>query len=163
MSKAFKAVAYHEAGHAVAFWHFGVPVTRISIKRAGNSAGRVEHAAPPSTRSHRDCYAVIIVRMAGRAAQRRFCRRGVRKPHWSDDFLTALAAAEVRCNVDHRKAVRLLNRCNLIAELLVEKEWAKIVVLADALLAHPKKELTENEINALYRIQPKGFNSASDS
>ncbi len=41
------ATAYHEAGHAVVQWHFGLPIFTVTIIPEGDSLGSVAH--PPIT------------------------------------------------------------------------------------------------------------------
>jgi hypothetical protein len=87
--------AYHEAGHAVIAWQYGIYLGRATIEPnedyqgvvVGNlTAGIVKldlGAIPPRVQRRIENYAILS--LAGEAAQRRFNPRSVRKHHGHSD------------------------------------------------------------------------------
>ncbi len=94
-----RAVAFHEAGHAVAAVHERVRLRSVSIEPNKYSAGRVSHHNPLHNQDV-ECDSAHLNRMrmerlvrmtlAGPAAQRRFNRRSWREWHGQNDFECAL-------------------------------------------------------------------------
>ena len=79
--KKFEAIAYHEAGHAVAAWRTGVRIKALSIVPQDDTDGRMTHVqyfkgqeveASNSEATRRRIENMAIVCCAGGWAQRRF-------------------------------------------------------------------------------------------
>ncbi len=84
-TKALESIAYHEAGHAVAAHAHQVRTKKLTIVPAEGSLGRHEHKLffkrinieyDSSPRAQRRVENMVIVCLAGPAAQRRFNPRG---------------------------------------------------------------------------------------
>jgi ATP-dependent Zn protease len=93
--KTNKAIAYHEAGHAFADWHFKFKVKKATIVPKDDAAGYVtsktglhfrslEYTNPSGARIGH-LHERIVSIMAGHAAQRRYRPSSVRSCHGSDD------------------------------------------------------------------------------
>lgn len=73
-----RALAFHEAGHALAAIRYGVAFTRVSIEQKGNSLGHIRLSTrmkpkslinlSPQTRDHLERY--MVVTLAGLEAER---------------------------------------------------------------------------------------------
>jgi hypothetical protein len=156
-----KAIAYHEAGHAVAAHRLGYEVMRVSIAPKSGSAGHVSWRNPIKNRSviskleygseadldrvrHRIDHA-IIVSMAGALAQKRHNPRsdwryggsGVARDDrfllkGSDDQQALQLASQLHENEKVRAAYWRYLKAR--AEALVNHHWPEIEQLARALL-----------------------------
>lgn len=158
-TKALQSVAYHEAGHAVVAWRFGVRTKRLSIipDEAAGSAGRLQHEPyftginpefDSSPRVQRRLENMAMVCFAGPAAQRRFNPRGWRNYHGEDDFHQAvnLLSYLASSNDQLQAYVNLIEIC---AHDVVSAQWHLIEDLASALLE--RGELTGRECRNLLR------------
>src|SRR5947209_17548668 len=92
-----KALAYHEAGHAVASLTLGVAVKKATVQAGNGFAGRVTHHrtlprdwAALSPVQETQFYRHLTVVLAGDAAQRRIAPRSVRRHQGETDRQSAL-------------------------------------------------------------------------
>jgi len=72
--------------------------------------------------------------LRGITAQRRFCARGVRRPHWDSDFNKVVELALGVSMGNEVEAERWIEARQGEASALVEAHWPTIVALADRLL-----------------------------
>ncbi len=143
-TKALESTAYHEAGHAVAAWHFRVRGKSLSIIPDGSSLGRFSHAPyfgglrpglDDSPRCQRRLENMALVCLAAPAAQRKFYPRGYRRYHARGDYSEArnLLSYISRGNteLDAHIALIEIRARNFVQS---DKMWAAIEELAVALL-----------------------------
>jgi len=146
-SKKDAGTAYHEAGHVVVSWCLGVEVIRATIVPDNDSSGHVIiEPEMPSTSDAIDrwhpyrLYAekLVMVRLAGDVAQRRYNSYSVRHQHSQNDrkscydILCVFAADEKKLDVKpHYEMLR-----NWTAHL-IEQNWHLVKAVAKALLDCP--------------------------
>ena len=155
--KSLSAVAYHEAGHAVAHIFLYHPIRKVTIRpdeKAG-SAGLCQRKGPSylkaidvhiSAAKQARILDNIKALLAGNVAQRRFNKRSVR--HWqaSSDFQEAFDLASRLTDVP--KGVELLLAwLRHETECLVALRWPQIQAVASALLEH--ETLTGEQVRAV--------------
>ena len=130
--------AFHEAGHAAAFAALGIALERVTIERSAGFAGRTV----PALSEAGDPLHHAIAALAGPEATRRW---DPARFDWRDekDFLAAdeaigRATSEWRsfpsigAYASRRATITL--RVREAAEQLVERHWAEIESIANALL-----------------------------
>lgn len=141
-----RAVAYHEAGHAVAAFKQGIGIRRISIMAEAGRDGFVHHAPvmgryrpdwdnSPQVRVRGE--RVIRICLAGPAAQRKFNPRTYRHWHAQGDFeQAAVMMSYLAAPGEHERAyMRLLK---IETRRLVEHNWKLIGALANELIRRRK-------------------------
>ena len=155
-TKQLKAIAYHEAGHAVAAKYHGLAAKSLSIIPDQNSLGRYIHqpyfrnidpSYDASPRAQRRIENMVIVSLAGPQAQRRCHPRGHWKRNAQGDWEQAVKLLGYLCGDEEEVGLycALLDyrACSFLNEPDV---WECIGVVADALLAHKElkgKQITE--------------------
>lgn len=121
-----RAIAYHEAGHAVACLALGVRVKRIDAKRTRRGDPYVDHDPPRGATARRtDC----VIALAGPEAERR--------------ALGLDYADESMSPTDYATARRFLERADLFESIgvwadvqsIVARRWLQIETIAKALLS----------------------------
>ena len=153
-----RAIAYHEAGHAVICWREQVEVEIASIIPQGSSLGRIQHqsalqgidlACDNSLDGRARAESLIRIAMAGPLAQRRidphrFCHYNSRGDYESaTNVLTHLAGAD-----DELSAYWRLLRIQTKNILSLEEVWQCVERVAEALLE--SKTLSADDIGALF-------------
>jgi hypothetical protein len=156
------STAYHEAGHVVAAWWFGVPILkkgahiRYTVLHTGPIHGEV-HVSPrlgeklemyqrhASGRAKLRAERWAVVMLAGKAAQRKYSPRSVRPFHsmWDEFdawdtfacFTWSDKETDLRLQVAEEKAKSFVND---------SRAWRLIRAVANALLE--RKKLSRNEI-----------------
>lgn len=170
------ATAFHEAGHALADYRLDLGVKRVRIVQIGDSAGsasstvRMDFAALQHETPNRKLLAfwhdVVISRLAGREAQRRFKPHSVRSYQSRDDMegvnniLCQLHPENEQGAVYQYLKIRTRN---LIGQ---KTNWRMIQDLAHVLIE--KRLLRGDEVFAIFRASLKrqqsdfaGFGSVS--
>ena len=146
------AMAYHEAGHAVACYYMHVKINSATIIPDEVSLGHVRPEnmfrglnpeADLSGRVRLQIERAIIISLAGMAAQRRFSKRSWRQYHGSSDFRSAGDLA-LYIGGDGAGATAFLHWLQLRADQLVEAQWRDIECVARALMK--RKTMTGDEI-----------------
>jgi hypothetical protein len=143
-----KAVAYHEAGHAIAAWHIkGLrAVGRISIEPDEDYAGEavskwlLKGADPEFNMTARTRLCIeneIMGFLAGGVAQRMFNKRSVRHYHSSSDHREAIDLASYVAG-SGRGLQAFLHWLWVCAEDLAKVHWPMIEDLAEELLQRRK-------------------------
>ena len=85
-----RAIAHHEAGHAVAAWRLGLKFRRVTIKSECDSLGHVLNVRGPKWLNDELGIIWIVYDMAGQIAEEKF--RG-RRPHpWASAIVLAMRA-----------------------------------------------------------------------
>jgi ATP-dependent Zn protease len=156
-TKALESTAYHEAGHAVAAYAHGVRTKALSIVPDGDSKGRHEQHPyfgginlefDSSPRAQRRVENMVLVCLAGPAAQRRFNTKGFRRYHADHDWRQAidLLSYLVGSNKELEAYLRLID---IRARAFVETapRWIQINRLAQNLL--DRQTLTGPEVRQL--------------
>jgi hypothetical protein len=149
-----RAVAYHEAGHAVAAYDLGLTPTLATIVPSSEFNGRVLHRNPlrhirldfdGSDRTRLRAERVIMILLAGPLAQR---RAGHRSPQYGggDDFPKAAALAMHVCGSDEQVDA-FLKWLNVRARAILELRWPDVERVAQALL--DRNTLRSREIVAV--------------
>jgi hypothetical protein len=163
-----EAVAYHEAGHAVAAWLLNIPLRKVTIVPEGDALGyvlrcgvafpkRVREAFEFGGMSDRDeAWAYYIAErhavycIAGNEAQNRFNPRSVRNCHSKSDRKSALAGL---CRLADSKAIPLYWRIlKMRAEKLFDNpsNWKAVKALAETLME--RKTLSGDEALEIVRL-----------
>lgn len=145
MRKALRATAIHEAAHAVAYLLKGCPVDAVHIQRTASDAGQCVTSLSQVLSIPEADRGVAI--LAGITAQRRFCARGVRRPHWESDYSTLAEIALGIAEGDELAAERWIDGRQREADEFVEKYWGAIQKVADALIC--RRTLTGEEVVAI--------------
>ena len=157
--KTNKAIAYHEAGHAFADWHFKFKVKKATIVPKGDALGYVksksrlhfrslEYGNPSGARIGR-LHERVVSLLAGHAAQRRFSARSVRSYHASSD---RQAVADLLSRLHSEwELPHVIRYLDAKAKYLIENpcHWQVIQHLAKALLKH--KTMTGEQVEAAIR------------
>jgi hypothetical protein len=143
--------AYHEAGHAAIWRHFGRPFSFVLITKDGNGltsiTRSVQFVGPPQAPEPIPVdHAELVAAMAGRAAE------AIRYPYLPRDELERLSAS------DEQRARKLIREFygsplseDQVTARVVELEaeatqilrgvWLAVEALAAALMAHPDHDL----------------------
>ena len=151
--------AYHEAGHAVANIALGLHTTRVSIVNEGGDFGRC--FSPGSAGYHfknqREFRRIgrdqIVATYAGWEAEVRYSPDA--NQEWSQRDFDSVIEHSRECAVFPRSCknagdeahMKFLRRLQLEAKKLVRDHWAKIEIVAKALLE--RNELTGAEVEKL--------------
>jgi hypothetical protein len=153
-----RAIAYHEAGHAVMCWHEQIEVEIASIIPEAGSLGRVQHrsvlegidlACDNSLEGRARAESLIRVCLAGAVAQRQIDPRRFRHYNSRSDYesaqelLTHLAGAD-----DELAAYWRLLQIQTKNILNLTDVWHCVERVADALLQ--SKALSADDIGALF-------------
>jgi hypothetical protein len=143
-----KAIAYHEAGHAMAAWYLEIPFGKgkhaLSIVPEGTTQGhflskyilRGRSIHVSTTGADRlKMERVVVVLLAGMVAQRRYRPSSVRSWHGSGDFSSAVNLMSYFAGND-RETAAYLKLLMIRAELTLERpgSWECVDALAAALL-----------------------------
>lgn len=150
------AIAYHEAGHAVAAWGQGLKVREATIVPTEDYRGSVVHENPlrglnfdGSLRAENRTNKKVIICLAGPIAQVRYDRRFLRDPNSGFDHDYELARGlALRLTPNAEMADFYLNHMWRKAETLVAKDWDFVVALAGRLLQ--RGTLGEDEITETF-------------
>jgi hypothetical protein len=163
VTKSLVATAYHEAGHAVAYIHIGLPLYLVTIKRKGNSLGRVEpgfETVKGVRLPDNQCRDLMTSVIAGFRAEFRHSRWAHCSPtpwhernpaSWYGDFTRAVEYARNCTAGDRQKEDRLLKECWDAANNLLFTNWVDVERLASALLRY--KEMSGQEARAALRVR----------
>jgi len=145
-------VAHHEAGHAVAAWHFGYSIDFVTIEPAGDFACRcivspvLKEGAPAETVVKPDDYVKVLeaidVCLAGHEADAVWTGR----QHWSRSRRDRQIAADLAAYLCRHSAesAALLTWRRIGTHAFVVKYTEAIDAVAEALLEH--RRLTGNEV-----------------
>lgn len=156
-----EAVAYHEAGHAVAAWLLHIPIRKVTIVPEGDALGYVLRrgvAFPKRVREALECggwsdrdeaWAQFIAErhamycIAGMEAQKRFNPRSVRIHHWESDHDAAMDGLYRLCPTEalrlYWKIMRIRTKC------LLDRRDARDAVKAVAEALMERKTLSGEE------------------
>ncbi len=140
-----KARAFHEAGHAVACWRFGLPVHGATIRPSNGKLGGVTHDTQLrdagigwciSTRGQSVVEKNALVALIGPAAQRKFNSHSLRTYHGSNDRTTAMRLLATLCDGNMKEARAYYRFMELRAARFVDdlQNWWSIYELARQLL-----------------------------
>jgi hypothetical protein len=150
-----EAIAYHEAGHAVAAWRQRVKIKSATIIPASDYLGQIKHVSPlngvsleydGSDRARIRAESAIILCLAGPSAQRRFNPRSVRSYHATSDHEIAADLVN-RLDGNERSANAHLKWLSLVTDDLIALNWREVEGIALALLE--RGELSGNAIARL--------------
>jgi hypothetical protein len=152
-----RAVAYHEAGHAMAAWKFKLGgIGQTTIVPTADYSGAMKHAADPlrgirldldnSDRAHARAEKLIMICQAGPIAQRRGAPRSWRYYHGSGDRRIAADLA-IRLQSSAEIATAYIRYLDLRTKGLVHTHWWAVDLIARALLE--RDTLTGEEIAAM--------------
>lgn len=143
-NKELEATAYHEAGHAVAHWRFGCPITRVTIAPEDDYLGVVV-ADDPVMYMHLDWDASpeidqalnqgIMIYFAGPLAQVRFDSSSWSEFHGDSDYETA-SPMLLRLGGSSENASAISERLESETRAFLEKHWREVEAVANALLEH---------------------------
>lgn len=150
-------VAYHEAGHAIAYFALDIPFDKICIVPDGDSAGAVHHPIvddPDGWDMDEDEKSVLIdkhvmICFAGGLAQERFSG-SYDEDGCEQDRFDAIDYASRRCN-STEESEAYLNWLQIRTKNLVNHpvRWFQIQRLAEAML--DRQELSFDEALKIYR------------
>ena len=142
MNKRQRAIAYHEAGHAVAAYVHHVAIHRAAIIPSADFAGHVSHANPlrgrpidamTTPRDRRHMERLVIVALAGDAAQRRHAPRSVRSWHADQDRRNAADLVSYFVGSEAQQAAYLAYLW-AVTDDLVDLHWPAVEAVAAELL-----------------------------
>ena len=142
MNNALKATAYHEAGHVVARWRFGCPISQVTITPAEDYLGMATGDSPlqfmdpdwdASPEVDQAMKEAVVISLAGPAAQKRFDLGSWQDYHGSGDFDSATNVL-LRLGGTSEMVNAISDELSTQAENLVERHWSEISVVAEALL-----------------------------
>jgi ATP-dependent Zn protease len=146
-----QAIAYDEAGRAVACWSLGFRIKPITIAPKGEASGfvtwlrglRFSCNSGLTRRSVARYHDRIVCTLAGQQARRRFNPQGIRNKHLASDaeLVTDLL---LRLHGEERECNSALKYLEARARNLVDHHWCTIEDLAKALLEY--QSLTGKEI-----------------
>ena len=150
------AIAYHEAGHAVACRFMGVKVKSATIvPKKDEYQGCVQHESmfrglrpdiELSGRARLQIERNIIISLAGAAAQRRHNKKSWRSYHSSSDFRSAANLASHVC--DSKANINAFLRwLEVRTDELIAAQWPAVHRIAEVLLE--RKTVPGDEIVAL--------------
>jgi len=149
-----KYVAYHEAGHAVAYWYFfnGPRFKYVTIKPEeaawGRIVGRLSRWNPDEDSGVRFFVRSrdrIIRSLAGPAAERRL--RGKYDHRGASGDWSAVADLVFNMTGSERQATALMRYFDIVTEEFIEFRWHDIEVVAAALLE--RTTLTYKEVQQI--------------
>jgi hypothetical protein len=143
--------AYHEAGHAAIWRHFGRPFSFVLITEDGNGltsiTRSVQFVGPPQPpRAIPVDHAQLVAVMAGRAAE------AIRYPDLLRDELERLSSSDERrarglirefygSDISEDQVDTRLVELEAEATQILQGEWMAVEALAAALIAHPNHDL----------------------
>jgi hypothetical protein len=136
-----KAVAYHEAGHAIAFVHFNLPIASCWIEDGAEPHGRTELQGVVGPECHRD----LVILWAGPIAEMRVDPFAVVAE--GDQSTAKQVLNNLGAGASWLDMIDLLQRTAKEAVELVERDWPSIELVAHALLE--RKSLHGEEVYAL--------------
>jgi hypothetical protein len=152
-----RAIAYHEAGHAVMCWHEQIGIDVASIIPAPGSLGHVQHrsvldgidlACDNSLEGRARAESLIRIALAGSVAQRRIHPRGFRHYNSQADYETAANVLSHLAGPDDELAAYWhLLQIHTKTILNLEYVWERVQRIADALLE--AKTLSSEELETL--------------
>lgn len=160
MKRQLRAIAFHEAGHAFAAWHFRHRVKKATIipnaklnslghveSRPGMHIRNLEYTKPSGARMGR-LHERIIWLMAGHAAQRKSDPGSVRRAHASSDNDTAIHILRSFHPETNKELSYVWQYLKAKTRNLIEHpiHWRVIHHLASELLKH--KTMTGPEIES---------------
>ena len=159
-TKQLKAIAYHEAGHAVAAHYHNLAPRSLSIIPDQTSLGRYIHVPyfqninpdyDASPRAQRRIENMVIVLLAGPQAQRRCHPKGHWKKNAQGDWERAVNLLSYLC-ADEKEAELYWSLIDYRAYAFIHQPdvWECIGVVADALLAH--NELKDKQITEIIEM-----------
>lgn len=166
-SSQLKPAAYHEAGHAVVWLHFGGSVESVTTFPSDTSRGQVAYGKVSShLRVPRGLDGSvleglevaskhIITDLAGLAAQRHHRPESCQEYHGHSDYVRAEALAVQLSRGNHRHAQVLLEWLAFKTDFLVqERLWSRIELVVGELLR--RRRLTGLEVEAVLSGTPEG-------
>jgi Peptidase family M41 len=136
-----RATAYHEAGHAVAAWKFGLRFKHVTIKAQEDTLGHMLHGRSPkwfrpdcdnSDRTRLRAERRIITSLAGQLAEGKYYGRRPRFGMWGDNDSAVNMALHLCGSAKTTSAY--LNFCFHASGDLVNTFWREIRAVAKALL-----------------------------
>ncbi len=141
-----RAIAHHEAGHAVVAWRLGLKFRRVTIKSEGDSLGHVLNVKGPkwlndefgailSIRARLRAERHIVYGMAGQVAEEKFRGRRPDPRAHSDDDRSAIVLAMRAIPGSQRTVNAFLHYCFESARDIVDSQWPQVTAVAAALLA----------------------------
>jgi hypothetical protein len=149
ISNHLRATAYHEAGHAIAAWRLRLRVSKVTVEPDEDFSGMVAHSSP-FRRSHmeglelgeitpsiqRRAENLMVISLAGPAAQRNFNPQSVRIYHSNSDHKAVCAILERLVEPSSDVFPAYYRLMKLRAEALVQNDvnWSAIEILARELL-----------------------------
>jgi hypothetical protein len=125
------APSYHEAGHALAAYHFGLSMTHVSIReRPGESLGRCTIQDGHTV----DDFTGAIVMIAGHVAERMALGRENVYPNWFlDDPDTESARVFLRRQFGEDGELEARQLVQLRARVLLRMRWEAVQEIAERL------------------------------
>jgi len=145
-TKALEAIAYHEAGHALAAYEERIRIKRVTIKPEETYSGCVfftkpcvdsslehDHSRKQTLRVERR----VRVLLAGVAAQRRFSPHSIRHYHAKSDLKDAFSLVGYIAGPPEEISA-YINLLNIQTKNMINLplNWSAIQALAEALLSH---------------------------
>jgi hypothetical protein len=145
----FEATAYHEAGHAIAAWKLESRVFRVTLEPDEDSLGKTFHSnpltrvdfddiefGPIAPRCQRRAENVMIISLAGPAAQHKYNPRSVRLYHGGSDRENVYEILSHLCEITSDIFPTYYHLMDLQARALVRNpvNWRAIEILAQELL-----------------------------
>jgi len=158
-----QATAYHEVGHAVAALHEKMRIRSATVIPSRGFSGQVSHESPLSgirldigetDRAKIRAQRLIVIALAGPAAQKRFNPGSLRSYHGESDHEIAVDLA-TRLNSSEKSTDAYLKWLSIVADDRVSASWRQIEAVAKALLV--RGTLSKSEIFAAIRAdRPHG-------
>ena len=154
------ATAYHEAGHVVAHWLFGVPIERITIIEGDDYAGAVlgpalhiqlAEASDDSQEVVRKLRQAIVLYLAGVEAQHYYDPQTVQPWQSEEDLENTLEVLWHMGYLPERLEV-IYRELSEEAVRLVRENWQRVQAVAAALLEHG--EMTGADVYSLLGTPP---------
>ncbi len=150
-----RAVAFHEAGHAVPARSFGLSVRGVSIRASASEGGFCHYAPGPSWGSlpeakREEIEAHAIVELAGPIAERLACETLNLVPSdesWQRHQASAAALVLRITGTSGRELENYVAWLGDRAAACVAEHWGEVVLVAEALLVH--RELDGEQVDAL--------------
>lgn len=141
-----KAIAYHEAGHAVISITLGYKCLYVTIIPDGDRLGHVCCEDPLIIGREDKIEDAMKILIAAGLSEGKILEHA----NWGDaeDRLTARRLALLASNEDTKRAETLINEIVSEAGQLVDKHWAEIEALAQQLLMHGKVNFLGDQENA---------------
>jgi hypothetical protein len=140
------STAYHEAGHAIIAWRFGMHLRRVTIEPSEDSHGLVSGNflarvakldlgdIPPRVQRRIENYAVSM--LAGTASQRRYRPRSLRSHHGHSDRHNVIELLSYLCEPSSNVMTCYYRLMNAQAHATVQNpvNWRAIQILAKELI-----------------------------